>query len=65
MEVILNGEPHSLDPSTSIESLINSLQLDGKFAIELNQTIVPRSEFTNTQLQHGDKIEIVQAIGGG
>ena len=65
MEVIINGEPYSLDQDCNIDKLISTLQLDGKFAIELNQNIIPRSEFINTQLQQGDKVEIVQAIGGG
>lgn len=65
MEVILNGEPYTLTQECSVDGLIDSLQLEGKFAIELNQNIVPRSEFQNVQLQSGDKVEIVQAIGGG
>lgn len=65
MEVILNGEAYALEQACNIDKLINTLQLEGKFAIEVNQTIVPRSEFTSTELQAGDKIEIVQAIGGG
>lgn len=65
MEVILNGELHSLNQACSIDTLINTLQLDGKFAIELNQAIVPQSEFSSTQLKSGDRIEIVHAIGGG
>lgn len=65
MQVLLNGEPHSIDQNSTIESLLTSLQLDGKFAIEINQNIIPRSEYLNTDLNNGDKIEIVQAIGGG
>ena len=65
MEVILNGEPFSMDQSCSVDQLVESLQLEGKFAIELNQSIVPRSEFIHIKIQQGDKIEIVQAIGGG
>ena len=65
MEVILNGDPLTIDQTCTIENLIKHLQLDGKFAIEINQNIIPRSEFLNTKLRAGDKIEIVQAIGGG
>jgi sulfur carrier protein len=65
MEVILNGESYALEQACNIDKLVDTLQLEGKFAIEVNQIIVPRSEFPNTQLQAGDKIEIVQAIGGG
>jgi len=65
MEVLLNGEPHSIDQACTIENLITSLELYGKFAIEINQDIIPRSEYPGTQLHAGDIIEIVQAIGGG
>ncbi len=65
MDVILNGEPHTIAQTCTIENLIKHLQLDGKFAIEINQNIIPRSEFIDTELHAGDKIEIVQAIGGG
>jgi len=65
MEVLLNGDPHSIDQHCTIANLIVNLELDGKFAIEVNQNIIPRSEYPNTQLHARDEIEIVQAIGGG
>jgi sulfur carrier protein len=65
MEVLLNGDPHSIDQACTIDNLITNLELDGKFAIEINQNIIPRSEYLETELKAGDKIEIVQAIGGG
>jgi sulfur carrier protein len=65
MEVLLNGEPHSIDRTCTIKNLLTDLNLDGKFAIEINQNIIPRSEYLDIELQAGDKIEIVQAIGGG
>ncbi len=65
MEVLLNGDPHSIDQSCTIQNLIRDLNLDGKFAIEINQNIIPRSKYLDIKLHAGDKIEIVQAIGGG
>ncbi len=65
MEVLLNGDPYSIDQTCTIANLISILELEGKFAIEINQNIIPRSEYLNTQLHAGDNIEIVQAIGGG
>ncbi len=65
MDLLLNGEPFSAGQTQTVADLITNLDLDGKFAIEVNQTIIPRSEYTNTNLHAGDKIEIVQAIGGG
>ncbi|MCG8380033.1 MAG: sulfur carrier protein ThiS [Proteobacteria bacterium] len=65
MQVLLNGDPHSLEQDYTIEKLIGNLDIDGKFAVEINQNIIPRSQYSSTQLKPGDNIEIVQAIGGG
>ncbi len=66
MQIIINGATQDVDSQTSIQGLIESLSLgNGKIAIELNGEIVSRSLFTETILQPDDKLEIVQAIGGG
>lgn len=65
MEVLVNGDPHSVEQACTLHQLISKLQIEGKFAVEVNQNIIPRSEYPETQLHTGDKIEIVEAIGGG
>lgn len=65
MNVLLNGNAHSIETNCTIDDLISMLEIDGKFAVEINQNIIPRSEYTSTQLKSGDTIEIVNAIGGG
>lgn len=65
MEVLLNGDAYSVEQNSNLLTLIETLNVQGKFAIELNHNIIPRSEYSNTSLQSGDNIEIVQAIGGG
>ena len=65
MEVLVNGDPHSVEQACTLHELIANLQIAGKFAIEVNQNIIPRSKYPDTQLHAGDKIEIVEAIGGG
>jgi len=39
--------------------------LGERVAIELNQEVVPKSEYASRQLQAADQIEIIQAVGGG
>ena len=56
---------HTIVNACTLNDLILELELDGKFAIEINQTIIPRSKYISTNIQPGDAIEIVQAIGGG
>ena len=66
MHVIVNGTCHKLDTNTNLQQLLEWLKIGkGRIAIELNGEIVPKSQFYQQQLNSGDKIEIVQAIGGG
>jgi len=36
-----------------------------RVAIELNRDIVPRDRWPDTNLQEGDKLEVVHFVGGG
>ena len=65
MDIILNGKTVSIDEQSRLNDFINSLEINGKFAVELNQAIIPRSEYHKTTISPGDNIEIVEAIGGG
>lgn len=66
IEIIINGEAKQLEDDTKLSSLIETLELaNSRFAIELNQSVVPKSQFNNTILQSGDELEIVRAVGGG
>ncbi len=64
--IILNGKNEQLDSNTSIIQLLKNLKLGEKrLAVELNQQIVPRSDFSSVILNDQDQVEVVQAIGGG
>lgn len=66
MELIINGDQRLIDSSYSLMDLLVSLEMtQGHIAVELNGEIIPKSTFQKQQLSDGDKIEIVQAIGGG
>jgi thiamine biosynthesis protein ThiS len=66
MNIIINGERRPLEPGTSLDELVQLLDLKGKrLAIEVNQEIVPRGQFEQFKLSDNDHVEIVHAIGGG
>ena len=66
MNIIINGEPKGYPSDTSIDTLLESLDLKNqRVAMEINKEIVPRSEYENYILSDGDAVEIVRAIGGG
>jgi thiamine biosynthesis protein ThiS len=64
--IILNGKDEQLGSDTSITQLLESLDLaEKRLAVEVNQQIVPRTDFASVILNDQDQVEIVQAIGGG
>ncbi|AWM79488.1 thiamine biosynthesis protein ThiS [Gammaproteobacteria bacterium ESL0073] len=66
MNIYINEKPHVLTAPTTLTELIEQLGLTGKrIAIELNQEIAPRSQYSQITLQENDQLEIVHAIGGG
>ncbi len=66
LNVTVNATEHQLPDQTALQQLLEQLAVgSGRIAVEINGEIVPRSQFATHQLADGDKIEIVQAIGGG
>ncbi|MEL7130461.1 MAG: sulfur carrier protein ThiS [Pseudomonadota bacterium] len=66
MQIILNGAPRTVDPGLTLDALVRSLGPDPRgIAIERNAEIVPKSAHAETVLQEGDRLEIVQFVGGG
>ena len=66
MEIELNGEKREVRDGLTIAELLELLSLgDRRVAVEVNLEIVPRSAHAQYRLQPGDRVEVVQAIGGG
>lgn len=70
MTIILNGETLEIAPGTTVAMLVQRLsQETGRdprgVAVERNREIVPKSEHAMTVLEDGDRLELVQFVGGG
>ena len=66
MQITVNGKPHQLQPSTTVEQLLSELQIERRYcAVERNQELVPRAQHADCQLTDGDALEIVTLVGGG
>jgi sulfur carrier protein len=62
----LNGEPYALSGDASLVALIERLKLKrGRIAVEINQAVVPKADWESVELHPGDKVEIVNFVGGG
>lgn len=65
MRIQVNGEPRDVAAAT-ILALVEELGLDArKVAVEHNLSIVPKSLHATTPIADGDRIEVVQFVGGG
>jgi len=66
MNIIINGVEKTYTYNLTLETLLNELDHAGKkVAIEVNEEIIPRSQYKNKLVVDGDKIEIINAVGGG
>ena len=66
MVITLNGEHFELEEPMSVVALLARLDIDPRrVAIEHNLEILKRSAYADTMVHEGDRIEIVNFVGGG
>ena len=66
MFITLNGEPFELESPLSVADLLAKLAIDPRrVAVEHNLSILKRDLFADTLVHDGDRIEIVNFVGGG
>lgn len=62
----INGEMQSVPAPCNVASLLDHLGLGGKrVAVAVNRDVVIRSRYAGVVLADGDRIEILEAVGGG
>src|SRR5262245_34955372 len=66
IDVVINGQPKTVNEGLSVAALIGELGLAGKpVAVERNHEVVPRALHASTVLAEGDRLEVVTFVGGG
>jgi thiamine biosynthesis protein ThiS len=66
MVITLNGESYELDQPVTVSALLDRLDIDPRrVAIEHNLEIIRRRTFETVVINDGDRLEIVNAVGGG
>jgi thiazole synthase len=66
MQLTINGEVRSIESPLTLAMLIEQLGLKlDRVAVEHNLTLLPRAQWASTTLSEGDRLEIVQFVGGG
>lgn len=64
-KIHVNGVVREVSDAMTVAALLADLEVRGRIAVEVNGELVPRSTHPTHVLADGDRIEIVQAIGGG
>ncbi len=66
MTVVINGDRREIPDGLTVDALLDHLGITlGRVAIERNLDILPRAQWTETQVQADDSFEIVHFVGGG
>ncbi len=66
INVILNGEACEVPLEIKLDHLLELFSLPSqRIAIELNKSVIPRTDWPQTIINDGDKIEVVHFVGGG
>jgi len=66
LALLVNGESRTVPQGCTVEGLLVRLALDRRrIAVAVNRDVVPRSRFATHPLAAGDRIEILEAVGGG
>ncbi|MGW7692419.1 sulfur carrier protein ThiS [Streptomyces asiaticus] len=66
MTVSVNGEPREVPEGTTLDRLVATLtQAPSGVAAAVNETVVPRAQWSATSLGDGDRVEVLTAVQGG
>lgn len=66
IKVSLNGKEKSLKEGCTLNEAIMTLSIsDSSYAVAINEQFVPKSSYTSTILQGGDRVELLVPMQGG
>ena len=66
MRIILNGSAHELAGQLSLADLVRQVSnRETGIAVAVNSAVVPRSYWTTTAVNDGDRVDVVTAVQGG
>ncbi|MGD0883505.1 MAG: sulfur carrier protein ThiS [Thermodesulfovibrionales bacterium] len=65
MKLIVNGEDLETSAATVKELLDEVAVRPERVAVEVNLSVVKRAEYSSFGLKEGDRVEIVNFVGGG
>jgi sulfur carrier protein len=66
VDISVNGEVREVRAGATLGDLLRELGLAGRrVAVAVNRSVVPRASVESQTIAPGDRIEILEAVGGG
>ena len=66
LKITLNGDLLEIEGPLAVDQLLVALEIDERrVAVEHNLQILKRAAYCSTLVRDGDRIEVVNAVGGG
>jgi thiamine biosynthesis protein ThiS len=66
MRLTINGEMFDNVGASTVRELLEELKIiPGRVAVEVNMTVIKKSDYGQFSLREGDSVEIVNFVGGG
>ena len=66
MNIHVNGKKLELPFNSNITDLISYLGFQNqRIALEVNESIIPKSKHSTFFLSDNDRVEVIKAVGGG
>ena len=66
IDIILNGSPKKLEGECDLTALLKRSGFTSPYiAVAVNERVVPRAKHSETRISNGDRVDIIEPVGGG
>jgi sulfur carrier protein len=66
MNLIINGKNKTFDNNITLQNILNKLRIEKKvMALAVNMQIIKKENWSKYIPKDGDKLELLQFVGGG
>ena len=66
IQIYINGKKKNINSNCYLINILEEYSLKNKLiAVEINQEVIPKSNYKTKKININDRIEILELIGGG
>ena len=66
IQIYINGKKKNINSNYNLINILEKYSLKNKLiAVEVNQEVIPKSNYKTKKININDRIEILELIGGG